>query len=224
MTQQTSYDALLASGQYEENPPIDATPVKAFLYRWEHHGYLMEPAQYEMYRAIVKQVEGLIVCDAGSGPGLGTLVLAQRARLVVGVEIVAAGTKFSKRCYPVRNIEFVCADILQYRPAIEFGRFDAIVAIELIEHIFDYHGALMAISELLKEDGTLYISSPNRNRDNMGKSKPHNRHHVREWTIGEFGEVLSLYFSHVGFYDRILRTALNRDSKLSPVIAVCHKV
>ena len=173
-----------------------------------------------MYEAIAKRVQNLTVCDIGSGSGFGTLILAQEAMSVLGIEIVPDGTKFSQRCYPVKNINFICGDITEFHPSTQF---DAAVAIELIEHISDYHGALQAIASLLNETGTLYISSPNRNKESLGQTIPRNRHHVREWTIREFHEILSLYFNRVEFFDHNLESSLNLDSTLSPVIAICHK-
>lgn len=220
MTERTSYDELLASGRYEENPEIPCAPVEAFIGRWQRHGYLMEPAQQRMYASVAKRMTGLMVCDVGSGAGLGSLVLAQDAKLVVGVEIVEAGARFASRCYPAKNLEFVCAGVAEFAPGLLF---DAAVAVELIEHIADYHGALAAIRRLLVDDGVLYISSPNRNAPSIGAGKPRNRHHVREWTIGEFHEILALYFRSVAFYDHTLETCLEAEATLTPVLAVCRK-
>lgn len=220
LTKQTSYDKLLESGQYGENPEIDGFPVKALIKRWENHKYLTAPVQRRMYESIAKLITGLTVCDAGSGPGLGSLILAQEAKSVVGVEKIAVGVQFASRCYPVKNLEFVCSDVTEFSPGFFF---DAIIAVELIEHVEDYHKMLATFQRLLADGGSLYISSPNRNWPGTGQTKPKNYHHVREWTIGEFHEILSLYFCNVAFYDHGLEAQLEMDATLTPVLAICRK-
>jgi len=194
-------------------------PVEAFIRRWHSHKRLVEPAQRILYETIAEQVHGLNVCDAGSGAGLGSLILAQEAQAVVGVEIVKDAVKFSNKCFPVKNLMFIHSSITDFDSPIAF---DAIVAIELIEHIADYHSALDSIRTLLDDDGVLYVSSPNRNAPNVGRDTPRNERHVREWTAGEFQEILSLYFSDVRLYDRTL-ILQNTDTILSPILAVCTR-
>ena len=213
----TTYDDLLKSGQYKENPEIPCMPVEAIIYRWHQHKRLMEPAQRQLYETIAGQVKGLHVCDAGCGAGLGSLILAQEAEAVIGIEIVKDAVRFAERCFPVRNLVFILSSIIGWDPPIPF---DVVVAIELIEHITDYHAALTSISEILSDDGVLYISSPNRNTPTALPDRPRNGRHVREWTAQEFLEILSLYFKDVKLYDRALNSQ-EPNTILTPILAVC---
>jgi len=215
----TIYDDLLESGQYKENTEVPCTPAEAFIHRWYQCKRLMEPAQTQLYETIASQVSGLNVCDVGSGAGLGSLILAQEAQAVVGIEVVKDGVTFAEKCFPVKNLVFVLSSIIGWDPPIPF---DAVVAIELIEHIADYHGALTSMAAILTDDGVLYISTPNRNTPTSLPDKPRNAHHVREWTAQEFLEILSLYFSDVRLYDRVL-IPQEPDTILTPILAVCSK-
>lgn len=41
-----------------------------------------------------------------------------------------------------------------------FGKVDAVIAAEVIEHIYDYHGALNELAKLVKPDGVIIITTP----------------------------------------------------------------
>jgi len=211
----------LSKNRYIENPEMDSDMVESMFIRWKQNGFLLEPTQRKMYEVIAKLIKKLDVCDVGCGSGLGSLILAQEAKSVVGIEKIQKCTEFAQKCFPVKNIKYVNEDITNcsYRE----NSFDAVIAIEIIEHISNYHSALQEIKWILKNNGKLYISSPNRNNENIGKNKPKNIHHIREWTIKEFYEVLSLYFKDIRFFDSTLVYQQKLDSKTTPIIAICRK-
>lgn len=212
-----SFDKLVRSGLYKENPEMDGDAVEAMFARWRKGRFLLEPTQLKMYENIAKLVKGLDVCDVGCGLGLGSLILAQEAKSVVGVEKIGVCSKFAQKCFPVKNIKYVNEAIVQC--SYPDDSFDAIVAIEVIEHISDYHGALKKMKQLLKNNGKLYISSPNRNNNGIKKDRPKNKYHIREWTIKEFKEILSLYFEDIEFFDHSLKHQQGMNSEVTPVIA-----
>lgn len=215
----TAYDDLLKSGQYEENPEVPCMPIEALIHDWHQHKRLIEPAQRQLYETIAGQIRGLHVCDVGCGSGLGSLILAQEAEAVVGVEIVKDAVRFAEQCFSARNLVFILSNIIEWDPPIPF---DIVVAIEMIEHIVDYHAALANMLKILSDNGALYVSSPNRNTPTALPNKPRNAHHVREWTAQEFQEILSLYFGDVKLYDRAL-IPQEPDTILTPILAVCSK-
>lgn len=215
------YDKRVRSGQYKENPETDVDLVESMFYRWREYRFLLEPKTEEMYRNIAKLVKDLHVCDAGCGSGLGSLILAQQVRTVVGIEKIRACTEFAQKCFPVKNIKYINEDITQ--SSYPDYSFDAVIAIEVIEHISDYRAALTTMKRILKSNGKLYISTPNRNAPGFPQDRPKNKHHVREWTIGEFYKILSLYFEDLEFFDLTLTHRQEMNSKITPVIAVCRK-
>src|SRR3990167_4239961 len=75
----------------------------------------------------------------------------------------------------------------------ETMKFDIVVAIEIIEHIYDYKKFLEVIVKKFarkikdgqydtQEPTEFFISTPNRNNKNIRKDKPYNSYHCREWT------------------------------------------
>ena len=85
----------------------------------------------------------------------------------------------------------------------EFLKFDVVVAIEIIEHIYDYK---LFLETLIKkfdkrkegyEATEYFISTPNRNNRGINNDKPHNKYHCREFSQSEFVTELSVYFKNV---------------------------
>ena len=214
------YERRVRGDGYAENPELDDDMVESMFIRWKRGRFLLEPAQRRMYEELALRVKGLDVCDVGCGSGLGSVILAQKAHSVVGMEKIGSCTEFSRKCFPLENVRYVNEDVVH--TSIPDERFDAVVAIEVIEHVADYHGALRNLKRILKKGGTLYVSSPNRNNRNLGEHGPKNKYHVREWTIREFYETLSMYFPEIQFFDCTLTRRQGPESMCSPVIAVCE--
>lgn len=68
--------------------------------------------------------------------------------------------------------------------------FDFVLCFQVIEHIKDSDFLLKEIKRVLKDNGKLIISTPNKK-----KSLTKNPWHVREYTDSEFSELLSQCFS-----------------------------
>jgi len=206
---------------YRENPELENDMVESLFRRWRKGRFLLARPQRDIYEAIASRVEGKSVCDVGSGSGLGTVILAQKARSVVGLEKLASSTEFSQKCFPLNNIRFVNQDITTC--SLQERSFDVVTAIEIIEHVAAYQAALIQMWRILKPGGTLYISSPNRNNPHIPNDRPGNKHHVREWTAGEFYDILSGYFRAIELRDFTLTRPQERETQITPLIAVCKR-
>jgi len=154
------------------------------------------------------------IVDVGCGSGVGTNVLSQEADFVWGIDKNAWSIEFAKEAftrekngiYYSSQETFDVIDIMTENR--ELMKFDVVVAIEIIEHIYDTHKFLnQIIHHFTKRDkagrplthqGTeFFISTPNRNSHKIKKDKPENTYHVREWSSQEFHELLSRYFGIV---------------------------
>jgi len=78
--------------------------------------------------------------------------------------------------------------------------FDCIISLETIEHVKNYQNAFQEFFRLLKKDGILIISTPNKNRFN----RPKNPFHYKEFTKDELIKFLNVYFSNVILYSQLL--------------------
>jgi protein-L-isoaspartate O-methyltransferase len=141
--------------------------------------------------------KGKHVLDVASGEGYGSNLLAQVAASVMGVDISAEVIEHAQETYQRPNLEFRVGDCTQL--PVDSSSIDVVVSFETIEH-HDQHEAMLAeISRVLKPDGMLIISSPNKQTysDIPGT---HNQFHVKELYLDEFERLLRRVFSNVVLY------------------------
>jgi 2-polyprenyl-3-methyl-5-hydroxy-6-metoxy-1,4-benzoquinol methylase len=147
----------------------------------------------ERYRFAAQFVNRKMVLDIACGAGYGTKFLAEAGALQAeGVDISAEVVDYAVCHYKTaENLSFLKGDICRYNTAIPY---DVITCFETIEHVADHRQALQNLYALLKSDGVLLISSPNRlitsPRAKSVNDKPRNKHHVREFTPEELSAEL----------------------------------
>jgi len=142
-------------------------------------------------------VEGKKVLDVACGEGYGLSMMAKDAQRRVGVDISISPLKEAKKQCG-NNIGLVAADG-QHLP-IAPDSFDVVVSFETIEHVEDPEVFLAETVRVLKEDGVLVISTPNRDIHSPGREKPANPFHKKEFSLAEFKKLLEKYFGEVEVY------------------------
>jgi len=147
------------------------------------------------------------VLDIGCGSGHGSNTLAEKFKTVHGVDISEEAIEYSKKNWQQPNIKFVIGDSLNI-PFPE-NTFDVVVAFEVFEHLDDWRKFLSEIRRVLKPNGLVYISTPNKTLYSPGTKKPINPHHVFEMTIPEFKSALTEYFKLDKLYGQ--RTPVYND-------------
>jgi SAM-dependent methyltransferase len=145
-------------------------------------------------------VAGREVLDLGSGEGYGSNILAGPAARVVGAEIDPLAVAHARKRYPAPNLTFVESSALDLG-ALADDAFDAVVCFELIEHLSDHDRVVAEIARVLRPDGFLIMSTPDRltYSDATGHINPH---HLRELSGPEFGKLLSGTFPHVAIFEQ----------------------
>ena len=140
-------------------------------------------------------VKGKKVLDLASGEGYGTFILSKDAQSVVGIEIDPIAVSHAKNTYEKDNLTFIEGSILNI-PLGGEKLFDVIVCFEAIEHVKQHEVLLNEIRRLLKDDGLLIISSPDKKHysEEIGYQNPY---HIKELYSSEFSELLQKYFSYV---------------------------
>jgi SAM-dependent methyltransferase len=142
------------------------------------------------YRFAVSRYADLHVMDAGCGEGYGAAMLAERARRVVGVELVKDVAAHARAAYP--QVEIVEADLC--RLPLPDESFDAVVSFQVIEHLPNIGGYLDEIERVLRPGGEFLCATPNRLTFTPGSDTPVNPFHVKEFTAGELEECLGSRF------------------------------
>lgn len=158
------------------------------------------------------------IVDVGCGCGVGSNILSQEAEYVWGIDKNKRSVDFAKEAFTrVKNgiyyssqVDFAHIDIMN--ETRELMKFDVVVAIEVIEHIYDTNKFIKTLIEhfakrdkhgsINENDQTeFFFSTPNRNNKHIAKDKPFNKYHVREWTSQEFYNLLSKYFMKVELFN-----------------------
>lgn len=139
-------------------------------------------------------VRGADVLDAGCGVGFGTRILAQSgAARIVGIDVSEAAIAAAR--HDADGVAELAVAGLEDVP-LESGSIDLVVCFEVIEHVDNPVRAFAELRRVLRPNGALLLSTPNR-----AVSPADNPHHVREYTTEELRTELGRVFSNV----RILR-------------------
>ncbi|MGH8104960.1 MAG: class I SAM-dependent methyltransferase [Arenimonas sp.] len=148
---------------------------------------------WHRYAFVLSHVAGKKVLDAACGEGFGASLLSDKAGSVLAVDIDAASIEHANARYGRKeNLGFRQADVTQL-DELPDGSFDVIVSFETLEHVMDHDRMLAGFKRLLKPDGLLLISTPDKKNysDATGVVNPH---HVRELYFDEFAALLDRHF------------------------------
>ncbi len=99
------------------------------------------------------------ILEVGCSEGFGTLILAEQATAVLGVDLDADAIAIAKTTVESPKLQFRLGDVL----TDELGTFDGAVTLDVIEHIYpDHEDAFVArIAGALEPDGVLVMGTPN---------------------------------------------------------------
>ncbi len=148
--------------------------------------------------AVARQfTQGCTVLDAACGEGYGSSLMASVADKVVGVDISPDAVRHARSRYAHQsNLEFVEAscDKLPFPDA----SFDLAISFETIEHIETQQEFIAELTRVLRPDGVLILSSPNKRLYSDARDY-HNEFHVRELYRNELEELLKPTFPHISW-------------------------
>lgn len=147
------------------------------------------------FRFAIQYISDKYVLDAGCGVGQGAAYLSQNgARYVVGIDVSPEAITYARDFFPKDNLSFVVMDALWL--GFPDRTFDVVTSIEVIEHLQKPEQYVSEIRRVLKDEGVLVLSTPNKliSSPTPGTIWPY---HVREFRPDELSGLLARYFSHV---------------------------
>ena len=154
------------------------------------------------YAWCARLVEGKDVLDIACGEGYGSAMLARRARSVKGVDIASDAVAHASATYQdIHGLEFMQGNAAEI--PLGDNSVDVVVSFETIEHHDRHREMLSEIRRVLRPDGLLVISSPNRvvYSELAGH---HNEFHVKELDFAEFDAVLQEQFDNICYFGQRL--------------------
>jgi len=176
---------------------------------------------FHLHRYLIASrfVKNKIVLDAASGEGYGSFILSKNARKVFGVDIDEKTILEAKKKYKNEKIYFLNANVTNLPFTENF--FDVIISFETIEHLSKEDGIkfLEQIKKILKKDGILILSTPNKERTLFSSYK--NIYHIYEYYESEIVEILKKYFKNVKIYNQeinLFSLIYDKDTKKTSLL------
>lgn len=145
------------------------------------------------YRFALGACHGRAVLDIGCGAGLGMEILLGSAASVTGLDHSAETLAALRARSPRGGVRLVAGDAR--RLPFGEGRFGAVTAFEVIEHLDRPEALVEEARRVLREDGVLVISTPN--RPVYSPRGTWLDYHVREYDAGELRRMLGRVFPSV---------------------------
>lgn len=182
--------------------------------------------RYEFAAQYIKEKYGssLSILDAACGTGYGSHILKKCSPAkLVGVDICSEAISYAQKKYGEAGYNFQCADVTRF-DGFKPETFDAVVSFETIEHLEEPPLFLEKVYKLLKRDGALIISTPNK----WGKTKDHRFDYdydlLREH-LSKFFEIEDMFIQNSGcmelWINRGQPRRLIRDSEAERETAEC---
>ena len=150
---------------------------------------------WHRYHYVLPLVAGKNVLDVACGEGYGSALLSRTAAQVSGVDISAEAIAHARHTYAERkNLSFTEGSCIKL--PFDSASIDVVVSFETLEHIHEQAPFLDEIKRVLKADGVLILSSPNK-AEYSDKRGFTNEFHVRELYRAELDALLAPRFAHL---------------------------
>jgi len=158
-----------------------------------HKNTLLYGEHLIRYLTARELVDEKVVLDIACGSGYGTRLLAEKASIVYGIDILPEAIEYAKRVYSKKNIHYLKGNATKI--PLPSSSIDIVVSFETVEHIKNYDRFISEIKRVLKHDGLLVLSTPNVKEFPKG-----NYYHFHEFTYSELKTLIIKYFSYTKDY------------------------
>jgi len=135
-----------------------------------------------------------IVVDLACGEGYGTYIISENAKQVTGIDISDETIKHAIKRYKKSNLNYIVGEAI--KTIIPSNSIDVVISFETIEHHNKHIEMIMEIKRILKKDGVLIISTPDKNNYSI-TPKYTNKFHIKELTNIEFFSLIQEHFVYV---------------------------
>lgn len=146
------------------------------------------------YSMVLNYIENKTVLDIASGEGYGTHLLSKKAKFIYGVDIDETTINKAKEKYKKENLKYLIGNTNSI--PLENNSVDVVVSFETIEHHDKHNEMITEIKRVLKPNGILIISTPDK-YFYSDKRNFKNSFHIKELYKDEFVNLISAFFDKI---------------------------
>ncbi|MBA7635972.1 2-methoxy-6-polyprenyl-1,4-benzoquinol methylase [subsurface metagenome] len=142
-----------------------------------------------------------VIADISCGTGSGSFFISKQIeKNVIGVDYSIGALKHAKNLFKNHEFypNFVAMDC--HFLAFKNNSIDIIISIGTIEHLQHVNLFLKETKRVLKENGLLIITTPNKNFSSPGLKKPVNLYHIKEYSLSELKDILNKFYQKFEIY------------------------
>jgi len=119
-------------------------------------------AKFDKDPKSVKPLQGLRILDIGSGGGLLAEPLARMGADMVGIDATERSVEIAKAHAKAQEVEIDYRFTTAEDMVLAGEKFDAVMNMEVIEHVADVGAFIKASAALIKTDGLMFMATLNR--------------------------------------------------------------
>lgn len=151
------------------------------------------------YALAMNLIIGKDVLDIASGEGYGSYLISYKAHHVYGVDIDYDIIKDASKKYKRNNLEFILGSTSNV--PLKDNSVDVVISFETIEHHDEHELMMLEIKRVLRPQGVLLISSPDKYfYSDLRNYK--NKFHIKELYKNEFVDLISRHFNSHYLYSQ----------------------
>jgi len=163
-------------------------------------------SRYKFATKLLPQGSPVKVLELGCNEGVGTLMLAEAGHQIIAVDFDEDAIRYAKESFDKPNISFIQSDFL----AAKFGEFDAVISLDVIEHIpnSDEDSFFETICQNLSDTGQCLIGTPNITASQYASPRSEVGH-INLFTADRLASLMGKYFEQVfmfGMNDEVVHT------------------
>lgn len=164
------------------------------------------------YAVASEYIKDKVVLDIACGEGYGSNLMSEVASYIYSVDIDDETVQAARLKYNKNNIKFITGSASSI--PVDSNSIDVVVSFETIEHHDKHDEMLEEIKRVLKPNGLLIISTPDKlyYSDNRNYN---NEFHIKELYKQEFKDLISIYFNKLQLLTQTYfsgNSILNEDS------------
>ncbi|WP_051957798.1 class I SAM-dependent methyltransferase [Desulfobacter vibrioformis] len=176
-------------------------------------------SRYKAAARLLPRYRECAVLELGCNEGIGSLILAENATAFTGVDFDADGIAWARENLANDKLSFIADDFL----GKSYGTFDAVVSLDVIEHIAQQEESRFfdTILANLTRDGICVMGTPNDTASRYA-SEESKKGHINMYTSERLYKASAERFKNVFFFgmnDEVLHTGFDHMCHYLMVLA-----